>query len=98
MKPMDRHKRAIFVLGVPDEADFAFEADSPAQAEAYARAPWFVRSVSQFFSRHGRGCQTGLTPQTRPASEAEAALYRTLADEFAETTGCFFVAHLGRNG
>jgi hypothetical protein len=95
--PMHQRKRAIFVLDVPDEADLAFEADSLAQAEEYARAPWFVRSVGQFFSHQGRGCETAFASQTRPASEAEAAVYRTLADEFAETAGCFFVAYLDAN-
>jgi hypothetical protein len=95
---MRRHQPAIFVLGVPDEADFAFEADNLAQAEKYARAPWLHRSVSQFLFQHNRGCQAGFTACTRAASEAEAAAYRTLADEFAGTTGCFFVAYLGANG
>jgi hypothetical protein len=88
-------ERAIFVLDVLDEADFAFEADNLAQAEEYAQAPWLQRSVGQFFSRHGRACQGGFASNARPASAAEASTYRALADEFAETSGYFFVAHLG---
>jgi hypothetical protein len=92
---MHRAPRPIFVVDIIDEANFAFEAESLGQAEAYAHAPWFLRSLGQFFVQHGRGCESGVTPRTRPASEAEASTYRALADEFAETSGCFFVAHLG---
>jgi hypothetical protein len=92
---MQRARRAIFVVDVVDEASFAFEAQSLGEAEAYAHAPWFLQSLGQFFTQHGRGCQHGLTPRTRHASEAEASTYHALADEFAETPGCFFVAHLG---
>ena len=94
---MRRRERAVFVLDVAGESDFAFEADHLAQADEYARATWLRRSVSQFFFQHHRGCQASFTACTRPASEAEAAAYRTLADEFAETTGCVFVAYLGAN-
>ena len=90
-----RSERAIFVLDVAGEADFAFEADSFAQAEEFAQAPWLLRSVGQYFARHGRACQGGFPSKARPASEAEAAAYRALADEFAATLDCFFVAHLG---
>ena len=92
---MHRAPRPIFVVDIANEANFAFEAESLGQAEAYAQTPWFLRSLGQFFARHGRGCESGLTPRTRPASEAETSTYRALADEFAETSGCFFVAHLG---
>jgi hypothetical protein len=87
--------RPIFVVDVASEASFAFEAKSLGEAETYAHAPWFLRSVDQFFAQHGRGCQGGFTPRTRPASDAETLTYHALADEFAETSGCFFVAHLG---
>jgi len=90
-----KRERAIFVLDVLDDAGFAFEADDLAQAEEYARASWFLRSVGRFFLRHGRACQGGFASRARPASETEAATYRRLADEFAETSGCFFVAHVG---
>jgi hypothetical protein len=92
---MHRAPRPIFVVDIANKANFAFEAESLGQAEAHARAPWFLQSLGQFFARHGRGCESGFTPRTRPASEAEASTYRALADEFAETSGCFFVAHLG---
>jgi hypothetical protein len=83
------------VVDVVDEASFAFEAKSLGEAEAHVRAPWFLRSLSQFFAQHGRGCQHSLAPSTRRASEAEASTYHALADEFAETSGRFFVAYLG---
>ena len=92
---MHRAPRSIYVVDVTGEANFAFEADSLQQAEANARATWFLQSLDQFFARHGRGCNGNLDSLTRPASEAEASTYRALADEFAETSGCFFVAHLG---
>ena len=87
--------RAVFIADILDEANFAFEAESLGQAEAYARAPWFLRSVGQFFFRHGRECRTGFTAGIRSASKTEASLYWALADEFAETSG-FFVACLPR--
>jgi hypothetical protein len=90
-----RRERAIFVLDVLDKADFAFEADNLAQAEEYAQAPWLLRSVGQFFSQHGRGCDGTFTHRTRPATEAETSTYRALADEFSDTSDCFFVAYLG---
>lgn len=92
---MRRSTHAVFVLDVLDKAKFAFEADSLAQAEEYAHAPWFLRSVGDFFSQHGRECEGNFTSRTRPANEAEASIYRTLADEFADMSGCLFVIHLG---
>jgi hypothetical protein len=90
---MHRAPRPVFVVDIPNMANFAFEAESLGQAEAYAHAPWFLRSLGQFFAQHGRGC--GFRPLTRPASEAESSTYRALADEFSEISDCFFVAHLG---
>jgi len=92
---MQRAQKAIFVVDVVDEASFAFEAKSLGEAEAHAHAPWFLRSLGQFFAQHGRGCESGFAPRVRAASQSEASVYRTLADEFAETSGCFFVAYLG---
>jgi hypothetical protein len=92
---MHRAPQPIFVVDIGNEANFAFEAENLAQAEVYARAPWFLRSLGQFFARHGRGCESGFAPRTRLASEAEASTYRALADEFSDTSDCFFVAHLG---
>jgi hypothetical protein len=87
--------RSIFVVDIVNEANFAFEAKSLGQAEAYARAPWFLRSLGQFFAQHGRGCDGNFAHRTRPATETETSTYRALADEFSDTSGCFFVAHLG---
>jgi hypothetical protein len=92
---MQYARRTIYVVDVVDAPSFAFEAQSPGQTEAYTHAPRFLQSLSQFFAQHDQGCQHSLTPRTRPASETEAAIYLALADEFAETSGCFFVAHLG---
>jgi len=51
---MQQGQRSIFVLDVLDKADFAFEAESLAQARELSEAPWFVQAVSAFYSRKCR--------------------------------------------
>jgi hypothetical protein len=91
---MQQGQRPIFVLDVLDKADFAFEAESLAQARELSQAPWFVQAVSAFYSRKCRERTNGTFRCTRPATETEASIYRDFADEFAEGADCFLIAHL----
>ena len=91
---MQQGQRSIFVLDVLDKADFAFEAESLAQARELSEAPWFVQAVSAFYSRKCRERTNGTVRRTRPATEAEASVYRDFADEFADRSDCFLIAHL----
>jgi hypothetical protein len=94
----------IFVLDVADEPTFAFEAEGVGTAEALARSPWFAFTVADFFAKRGKALtEEALTEKAltengcffaRLATEAEASLYRTLADEFAEVTDRLLIAHL----
>jgi len=99
---MQQGQRSIFVLDVLDKADFAFEAESLAQARELSEAPWFVQAVSAFYSRKCRERTRertqertdGTLRRPRPATEAEASVYRDVADEFADRSDCFLIAHL----
>jgi len=95
---MQQGQRSIFVLDVLDKADFAFEAESLAQARELSEAPWFVQAVNAFYSRkcreRTRERTDGTLRRPRPATEAEASIYRDVADEFADRSDCFLIAHL----
>lgn len=82
----------IFVLDVADEPTFAFEADGVADAEALVQAPRFAWAVSDFCAKRGKPENGHLF--ARLATEAEASLYRSLADEFAEAADRVLIAHL----
>jgi hypothetical protein len=84
----------IFVLDIAERPTFAFEADSACTAEALARSPWFAFAVADFFAQRGKALNENGRFFARLATEAEASLYRTLADEFAEATDRFLIAHL----
>ena len=82
----------IFVLQDAEGTDLAFAAETLQAAEALCRTAWFVRAIDEFRAHNG-----GTRPscyQARPASDAEAALYRRIADEFAELPNCLFIAPL----
>jgi hypothetical protein len=91
---MQQGQKPIFVLDISDKADFAFEAESLAQAQELSQAPWFVQAVSAFYARKCRERTNGTFRGTRPATETEASIYRDLADEFADESNCFLIAHL----
>lgn len=84
----------IFVLDVADEPTFAFEADGVSTAEALVQSPWFVLAVADFCSKRDKALNEHGRFVARLATEAEASLYRTLADEFAEATDRLLIAHL----
>jgi hypothetical protein len=89
---MLRDSRTIFVLQDADGADLAFAADSLQAAQALCRAPWFVHAVDAFRAHNG-GTKSSCY-RVRPASDAETALYRRIADEFWELPDGLFIAPL----
>jgi hypothetical protein len=84
----------IFILSLFEDVDLAFEADSQESAEGLCRTSWFVQAVDQFRA-HKRESASSLFYQARPATDAEAAIYRQIADEFAEWGDRLLVANLG---
>lgn len=92
---MQPTEQVIFVIDAADEADFAFEAWSLVQAEEFARTPWFLWAIGSFCLLHGTDCDGCLPLRPRRASDAEAAIFRNVSDEFADVLGCFLVVHLG---
>jgi hypothetical protein len=91
---MPHRQRTIFVLDIRNEAAFAFEAETLVQAEGLTHAPWFARAVGEFYaSKHGR-CDDGVARRIRSATKREASTYRDYADEFADLSDHFLIAHL----
>jgi hypothetical protein len=88
----------IFVLDVADEPTFAFEVDGVTTADALVQSPWFARAIVDFCARRGKALNEHGHLFARLATEAEASLYRTLADEFAEARDRFLIAHLSCPG
>jgi hypothetical protein len=95
---MDRFPRnrrlPIFVLDVRDQAGFAFEAESLARAEEFARSPWFARAVGQFCARRRKALNSQSSLSVRAATASEALTYRNFADEFADRSDDVLVADL----
>jgi hypothetical protein len=91
---MPYRQRSIFVLDIRNEPTFAFEAEHLAHAEEIADAPWFSSAVCEFYSNKRGKWDDSATRRTRPATEPEAAIYRDYADEFADVSDQFLIAHL----
>jgi hypothetical protein len=91
---MLQRPRQVFVLNLFEGTDLAFEADSRESAESLCRAPWFVQAVERFRA-HKRESADGLCFRAQPATDAEAAMYRQISDEFAEMGHDVLVANLG---
>jgi hypothetical protein len=87
-------ERSIFALDVAGRAAFAFEAKSLAQAEELTRAPWFARALGKFHANKPQGWDSNIPVRARVATEAEISVYQELADEFADLSARFFIAHL----
>ena len=93
---MMRRIRQIFVLILGDEPSFVFEAENAGAAEALVRSPRFQRAFEGFDPTRSTTWNTGAAA-TRPASEAEAALYKDRVAEFADIfcdANRVLVAHL----
>jgi hypothetical protein len=85
---------SIFVLDILGTPSVAFEAEDPAQAEAFVHAPWFAPSLGKFFAHKRKGWDANVPLRPRVASEEEASIYRDFADEFSDVSGRLFIAHL----
>ena len=84
--------RSIFVLHVPEGSNLAFAAENLQAAEALCRTAWFVQAIDEFRAHNGEAKLSCY--QARLASDTEAALYRRVADEFAELPDGLFIAPL----
>jgi hypothetical protein len=91
---MLQRPRQIFILSLFEGTGLAFEADSKESAEGLCRTRWFVEAVDRFRA-HKRDPSSSRCYWTRPATEVEAAMYRLVADEFAECGHGMLVANLG---
>jgi hypothetical protein len=89
-------EKSIFILDIGGGSAFAFEAESPVEADRLTREPWFTKALEEFRQSRLR-TRTGLAPgRVRTATEAEAALYQDRAAEFADGSSHFLVAHLAK--
>jgi hypothetical protein len=91
---MLQRPRQIFILSLFEDTYLAFEAESQESAEGLCRTPWFVQAVDEFRA-HKRESANSLFYRARPATDAEAATYRKIADEFVELEQRLLVANLG---
>jgi hypothetical protein len=62
----------------------AFAAENAGAAEMLAEAQWFVRSLALHYARIHSDGNEGLPWTVRPATDAEATVYRSRLAEFAE--------------
>jgi hypothetical protein len=89
-------EKPIFILDVGGGSAFAFEAESPIEADRLTREPWFIKALEEF-RRSRLRTRTGLAPtRVRTATEAEAAFYQDRAAEFADASNHFLVAHIAK--
>jgi hypothetical protein len=87
-------EKPVFILDVGSGSAFAFEAESPTEADKLTCEPWFTKALEAFCQSRLR-TRTGLAPgRIRTATDAEAALYQDRATEFADASSHFLVAHL----
>jgi len=91
---MECREQSIFVLDVAGRPTFAFKAENLAQAEELIQASWFARALSEFYANKRQGWDNNIPVRTRFAIEAEVSIYRDFADEFADLSDRFFIAHL----
>ena len=84
-------ERRVFVLELDGLPKFAFAAMEISNANEIARSTWFGRAFDRFYpDRRVKDSTTRL----RPATEREASAFHDVAEEFAEPTAHFLVAHL----
>jgi hypothetical protein len=81
----------VFVLELDGLPKFAFAAAEISSADEIARSAWFGQAFDRFCpDRRVKDSTTRL----RPATEREASTFHDVAEEFAEPTAHFLVAHL----
>ena len=89
-----RNESQIYALDVANEPAFVFEAENAHAAKALAQSPWFARALGDFHAKRRKPWDASAAVSTRPATEAEAALYRDRVAEFADASDRILVAHL----
>jgi len=87
----DLIERHVFVLELDGLPKFAFAAAEISSADEIARSTWFGQAFDRFCPN-----RSGTAPNTRlrHATEREASAFHDVAEEFAEPTAHFLVAHL----
>ncbi|WP_456731447.1 hypothetical protein [Bradyrhizobium sp. USDA 3364] len=76
------------------DAAFALEAASLAHATELLQTSWLAAALDDFHRRQPHLSQRCAPWRIREATAAEAALFRDLADEFADGSNRFLVAEL----
>ena len=87
-------ERPVFVIETRHDAAFAFEAANLVHALELLQTSWLATALDDFHRRHRRASTRCEPARIRAATVAEAALYRGLADEFADGSNRFLVAEL----
>jgi hypothetical protein len=83
--------RRVFVLELDGSPKFAFAATEISSADEIARSTWFGQAFDRFCSNRR---VKDSTTRLRPATDREASAFHDVAEEFAEPTAHFLVAHL----
>jgi hypothetical protein len=91
----DIAEQDVFVLELDGSPTFAFGAAENESASEIIRSDWFKAAIDGFLSDRP---VTDSAVLLRPATNTEASVFHDLADEFAEPTMRFFVAHLPAHG
>jgi hypothetical protein len=87
----DLLERRVFVLELDGLPKFAFAATEISSADEIARSTWFGQALGRFCpNRRAKDSNMRL----RPATDREASAFHDVAEEFAEPTEYFLVAHL----
>ena len=87
----DTIEHRVFVLELDGSPKFAFEALEISDASEIARSIWFGQAFDRFCpDRRVKDSN----PRLRPATDREASAFHDVAEEFAEPTEHFLVAHL----
>jgi hypothetical protein len=87
----DLIERHVFVLELDGLPKFAFAATEISSADEIARSAWFGQAFGRFCPNRS---VTVSNARLRPATAREASAFHDVAEEFAEPTAHFLVAHL----
>jgi len=84
----------VFILDMAERPVFAFEASDFEMAQRLARSQWLLQALDRFCSTRAPAQDSRGRLRLREATRDEAALYRARAEEFADATPRFLIAHL----
>jgi hypothetical protein len=91
----DLIERRVFVLELDGRPKLAFETLEISSADEIVGSAWFRQAFDRFCPR---GPVTDSNTRLRPATDEEASVFHDFAEEFAEPTAHFLVAHLPSGG